>query len=103
MTSFIVLTAFAALVSVVAAIFALLSARDSQQSSRTARLNADEITLVNARCDLLQNAFKRIEGRQVKIAALKNHGGEPDSKTDPEGWRLWKNRQLSQSGKGLQP
>lgn len=90
-----------ALFAVVSALVARSAARSARRDSRGHALNADELVLVNARLDLLGSAIKRMEGRQTKNISLRNAkhdpDAEPDAKTDPEGWRSWKNRQLMQN------
>jgi hypothetical protein len=72
-------------------------------ASRLAKVNADEITLLHARIDLLGTGIKRIEGRVVKAAQRSgaNSDGPPDPKADPEGWKAWQNRAIAK-GRQLQ-
>jgi len=51
----------------------------------------------------VMQTLRRLEGRQTqKLQKRSDPDAEPDSKTDPDGWKLWKNRQLLHQRKGLQ-
>ena len=66
------------------------------------RLRALESELPALEVDLQKvlDTLRRIEGRQTardgrrKEEQLNPPLGEPDSRKDPQGWKLWKNRQL---------
>jgi len=46
--------------------------------------------------DKLTQTIRRMEGRQTQaLAKNARPNDEPDSKTDPSAWRLWKNRQIT--------
>jgi len=53
------------------------------------RLTEAEQTLV-----LLANRLKMTKVRNAITHVDRDKGGEPDAKSDPEGWRAWKNAQL---------
>lgn len=94
----------AAAVAIVAAMYAGLVAERVERDSRIARLNADELALVQNRLDMLQTGLKRIEGRQVKAAqrAAPDPDGMPDPKNDPEAWKRWQNRLIATTKAKLQ-
>ena len=57
--------------------------------SLEARLNEFEQTL-----SLVANRVKMTRVRNAVDHGVRDKGGEPDAKSDPEAWRAWKNAQL---------
>jgi hypothetical protein len=48
--------------------------------------------------ETMETLANRVKMQRVRTAAMHatklGSGGEPDARTDPEGWRAWKNAQL---------
>jgi len=90
------------LASVYAAYTAIVAAHAARKDASIGRLNQDELALANNRIDTLAAGIRRIEGRVAKQGARSGTlDGEPDPKTDPEGWKRWKNKQIGK-GRNLQ-
>lgn len=91
--------------ALLAAVYCFVLAEKVYSDARLARVNADELALLNNRVDMLQTGIKRIEGRQVKAdqrTAKAHHSEVPDPKVDPEGWKQWQNRQIATARSKLQ-
>lgn len=90
------------LFSLVCALFALgfawsasSSARELERGERRMRSLEVEILAYRVDLDKLTQTIRRMEGRQTqKLSRNAHQNDEPDSKTDPNAWRLWKNRQI---------
>jgi hypothetical protein len=96
-----------ALLSLAAASFAVRIARqgaelpqerlrsvESRTESLVASLNDMQVTM-----EVIANRVKMQRVRNTAMHAVAS-AGEPDSRTDPEAWRAWKNAQL-RTGHGL--
>lgn len=101
---FVFLSIIGALVSLVGAWFVARQVVQLEALRRTVRQALDEQIALSDRIEVAITGVKRIEGRIVKgqqrSAAKVDPDAEPDSKIDPEGWKLWKNRQLATASRG---
>lgn len=103
------MSAFSIALSVVALVFSLLTglllarvaSRVQELRDLVARLPVSRLeSLAASQAELaetMEQLANRVKMQRVRNAA--NHAtgvrsGEPDARTDPEGWRAWKNAQL---------
>lgn len=101
---FVLLSVVGALVSLVSAWSVARRVIELGALRRRVQEAIDGQLELHDRVEVAITGVKRVEGRIVKQgqrAAKADDQGEPDSKVDPEGWKLWKNRQLV-SAKRLQ-
>ena len=92
----VVFSLVCALVALGCAWSARSSARELERGER--RVRSLEVEVLGYRVDLdkLTQTIRRMEGRQTQaLAKNARPNDEPDSKTDPNAWRLWKNRQIT--------
>lgn len=96
---FVFVSIVCALVSVAGAWFVARRVVELGALRRKVQEALDDNLALSDRIEVAVTGVKRIEGRIVKgqqrAAGKVDPDAEPDSKTDPEGWKLWKNRQLT--------
>lgn len=99
---FSALSAIVCLGCLVGTLFAARNASHAQESLRR-RLRSCESTtqsVITSQAEWqevvanLANQVKMTKVRKALNHTDRDKGGEPDAKSDPEGWRAWKNAQL---------
>lgn len=98
---FSALSVVIALASLAVALFAVRRASRvaelplARQHSVESRLGSIECSLseLEAAISTVANSVKMARVRGAALHAV-GSGGEPDARSDPEGWRNWKNRQM---------
>lgn len=103
LTIFYALTVIASGIFALASLHSALSARAEREllarRVRSLELQAqsfkDSIDELTSIVEKMANSQKMQRVRMATSHAVKaNSTGEPDVKTDPEGWRAWQNKQL---------